>query len=428
MTRGAAERADIADHTHADIVIIGAGTAGLAAAHALTQRGREVVVLEARGRIGGRVHTITDLADQPVELGAEWIHTSTTPIRRAIAEFGMADEEFPVSHGLDVIAIDDERWNSLLEAAADLDPSEDLRSFVDRLAGSVAERDELEKLFAFWTTRESLEETSALHTMLEVAGNRTDGEALHDADFKLKRGWRPVLDRLAAGVDIRLGVAVRSITWSDPVVQMNAVTDDGRAVTVSAEHVVVTVPLGVLQNNGIRFEPPLPARKREAIDSMSHVPVVKMVFVFDGDVWPDGAPDDISDPEILPSRAILSNGWQENRAQTIIALWAGGRDATRIESQDVPEVLRLGEKALEHYLGDKFRRPRKAIVHLWAGDPYARGAYSHTPPGARADVRDRLAEPLNGRLFWAGEATARWRPRTVGGAYASGLRVADELS
>lgn len=270
--RAAAEVIEVADDG-APVVVIGAGASGLACARALTDAGLSVVVLEARDRIGGRVHTSTDTG-VPLDLGASWIHgIEGNPVTELAATAGIAtavtdwdDQAVLDADGTDV---GDEYANVFGEvedmfAAIDDDPP--AGSLQDALDGPLAELDERgHALAAVVLHTEIAGDYGADPSELSAAEWDTD-EALPGADAMIVGGYGPLLATITDGLDIRLGQVVRGVRLDDAEDQVLVVIDVGRP--VEADHVVVTVPLALLQDDAITFDPALPDDKVAAIAAL----------------------------------------------------------------------------------------------------------------------------------------------------------------
>lgn len=416
----------VATNTYScDVVVIGAGISGLAAARELTDAGLSVKVVEARDRIGGRLYTRTNIANGPVELGAEFVHTAANPVRELLQRAGIGEKV-----GGSMITRSSEFREQLRAALAKLDrPCEALS--VEELLMQFDEDAPEFSLFseAFYTqsSREALRRTSAYDAVKELNLElEHGGEFMGEHNFRVTEGWGPLIELLATGVGIDTGRRVERVLRcsSKSGVTVEATSSDGRHVYL-ADQVVITVPLGVLKNGDIQFTPNLPTGKVEAIQSLVMLDILKLVFVFSDDVW--DLDFSVSRPGLSPS-AWWRSTWEGNESsETVIVGWAVADEARRM-LQLTPDVMMDGAlESLKELLGNPDLSPKLATYHSWNSDPFARGSYSHVPPGAPYEVRESLAAPTAGELFWAGEATAIFRPRTVGGGYTSGRRAAAEV-
>jgi polyamine oxidase len=378
----------------ADVVVVGAGIAGLAAAGTLHPDHR-VVVLEARPRIGGRIQTET-IGGETVDLGAAWIHgIRGNPIAERARRWR-----------LPLVETDwDKRWF----------PQADAR----RVGQAVAKVERLfdvsrkgvvsDLLHAEWRTDPILRWAVKSEIVGEYGVEPSslslrhwqDDEEFKGGDWRLLRGYGEVVERLAEDLDIRLNCVVRRIEHG----KRNVVVETLDGTLVTARRAIITLPLGVLKRGSVLFDPPLPDDKREAIRSLAVGVLNKAALVFDEAFWPRGT-------DVVSHFGPYANLMVSGRA--LVGL-AGGKDA-------------FGHRPGEDLLRD-LGAPKPAAIALtqWEEDPFALGAYSVVPPGSTSDHFETLAEPV-GPLLFAGEATSVDYRSTVHGAYLSGLRAAREAT
>ena len=254
----------------------------------------------------------------------------------------------------------------------------------------------------------------------EVSLVEMTDESAGRGDYRILDGYGSLPDALSDGIDIRLNTVVESIDWSQtPVI---VATSTGEA--YSADHVLITLPLGVLQAGSVRFIPELPPEKQAAIDALIMGPALKLIYKFAKPVFPSGT-------FALYSATNPPMWWQPSDGHetdaTIITAFVTGDWALELHDEGEEAALEHGFQTLQCELGRELPRPQAAVMVNWIDDPFALGGYSVAPPGA-VDAREMLAQPTGGRLFWAGEATApnAWSS-TVHGAYASGRRAAAEI-
>ena len=414
------------------IAVIGAGMAGLAAARALRDAGADVTIYEARDRIGGRVWTERSWPGLPVDLGASWIHgLKQNPITALAAEAGAplhpTDYEsaaaFGAGHERPYPA---EPWD-MLEAAqkragkADADMS--LRAAVEALPRwtkmSVPDRN------AF---------RAAVHRMVEheygadwgdlSAWFFDEAEAFGGGDALFPHGYDQVASHAAQGLDIRLGAKVRAGTATRDGIRLTFA--DGSEATADA--LVCTLPLGVLQSGDVTFDPPLAPERQAAIDSLGMGLLNKCWLRFDAPppvpaadwILNLGPPADLWPEWVNPSAA--------KPAPLLLAFNAGPR-ADEVEAWDDSTTLASAQDALRGMFGSAFPAPIAAQVTRWRADPLAYGSYSYHSVGTGADTRRALAGlDWDGRLAFAGEAASPDHPSTVHGAWLSGLAAAQALT
>lgn len=272
--------------TEGMVAVIGAGAAGLAAAEQLHRRGRTVIVLEARDRIGGRVHT-ADIG-LPVDLGASWIHgTDGDPVQAAASRLGLSTSE------TDYEAIElrgatrdiDDLFNAASELEAGLSraarqtPSASVADLLDEVtarAGRELRADEVRYLVASQIEHELAADAADLVGHAFAEGDDVDGP-----DLLLRNGHAPVLADLASDLPrVQLGAPVLRVNRSGTGVRVATDAD-----TIDAAAAIVTVPLGVLKDGRPAFDPPLPAEKKAAIDRLGMGALEKCVLRFDEPFW-----------------------------------------------------------------------------------------------------------------------------------------------
>ncbi len=412
----------------ADVLVLGAGVAGLAAAQALLHDDLDVLVLEARDRLGGRAHTDHSFAGFPLELGAEFVHGERAVTWRLIDELGLRTEHWNKRDDSWVRLADGRRL--LMAEARVLSPAfdlsrgwqlpdlapralESLGAYLARLGVGAETLDYFRRAFAN-AAGESLRHLDATATRASIV-DVVDG---HE-DFRLLDGYGALVEALGVGCDMRThSVVTRVATSSDGVL---VDTEDGAR--FEAASAIVTLPVGVLQAGAVEFDPPLGDGKREALASLGMGPVAKFIYRFPEPLTPRGI------------KAVYAAGnppmwWSPSAGQdTDATVWTGfvsGDGAVELLRSGPDDALERGLEALRMELGRPGLRPLGALVVDWAADPFARGGYSYVRPGGFG-ARAKLAQPTQ-PLFWAGEATVpEHLAATVHGALLSGERAAQEV-
>jgi monoamine oxidase len=428
----------------ADVIVIGAGAAGLAAARVLAQHDLGVVVVEARDRVGGRVMSLTTSdGSPPAELGAEFIHGPSDETRALLARSGGValetggDAWVCIGDGTLVKSeIDLGLAGEILAGARDLPIDEDLAHYLERFAGDDSKRAAIENARTF------AEGFDAADPAIASAWSIAD-EILSGVDFSSawpSAGYPPIFavltgDCTKAGARFHLSTMVRAVRWQRGEVQVETVTARGERATITACAAILTLPVGVLRAHGaaaVAFTPELPARTREALEFFEMGHVVKVVLRFATPFWQaigDGRYREAG--FFRDTRGPFAVFWTQAPAHksNLVVAWVGGPDAMRLRDATPEQRIDL---ALEQYgtmLGDG-TAARAAFVdgatHDWMRDPFALGAYSYVLTGG-ADARRTLAEPIEQTLFVAGEATATdGQGGTVNGAIRTGERAARE--
>lgn len=411
------------------VVVLGAGVAGLAAAHQLLLDGVEAVVLEARDRLGGRVWTDRHFADFPVELGAEFIHGDRAALWSWVDRLGLTTHAWR-KRDESWVRMADGRLLTMREARATdtgfevtrtwdlprrpVHDGEDFERYLRRVGFDATQLDYVRRAFAN-AAGDAMHRLDAAAVLDAMAAGELDGEG----EFRVLEGFGAILEALGLGLEILTRREVRVVRWGAHGVRVE--TADGG--TVDAERAIVTLPLGVLQRGGVRFEPPLPESKRRALAGLRMGPVVKLHLRFAEAVAPEGV-EAIFAAGSPPMWWTPSAG-REGAACVWTAL-ASGDGARALAARGEAAALAQGLDTLRRELGHDRLEPVAARWVDWTSDPYALGGYSHVVPGRRG-AREDLAAPTP-PLYWAGEATAvEARAATVHGALVTGLRAADEV-
>jgi monoamine oxidase len=423
----------------ADVLVVGAGIAGLAAAERLAGAGRRVLVLEARDRIGGRIHTAHDPElDVPVELGAEFVHGRPAELIQLILELGLTVVPFPERHrrgpGEPGRPLPDLRTSlcRMLEeghAARDRPVAELLRE-----PGAAAmEPGELEGVFRY------LEGFHAADLVLlgtrSLAENESAGDDDGDGIQRIREGYGSLIRRLADRIDpehgeIRLESEVTAIRWRPGEVRAT-VHAGGRSSEITASRAVLTFPLPLLQRltsgPGVRPLDPVPSDWPDALEALHMGAAHRVVLGFDRRWW---APDGAEGPSFVHGSAEPFPVWWTALPgrEPLITGWAGGPRALALAGQGEAAMLRAALESVASVfgrdVGELRSRLRLAYSHDWSADPFAGGAYSYGGVGA-IEARTTLARPVEGTLYLAGEAVAgEGRNATVHGALTSGRRAA----
>jgi monoamine oxidase len=445
-----------------DIIIVGAGMAGLTAARALANSGQRVGIIEARHRVGGRICTahVDDGAgrlDTPVELGAEFVHGLPPETWSLIREAGLATYEIDgvelcSSGGALQIHQHSDGGISVLEhmlaREATLAPDCDL-TFAAYLAGvaidQAARTRAVEYVEGFNAADSAVISVKAL-AMQQRAEDAIDSDRL----FKLVHGYIGLPRFLAkqiegAGGRILLDSVAQRISWQRGAVRVSGVHQRGDGFALAAKRALVCVPLGVLQANAIEFAPH-PGTILVQVRRLAMGPVMRMTLLFRSRFW---AASDLPKRSVevragldrlsfLFTHGALPSTWWTPMPDTaaMITAWVGGPKVALIES--APGTAAKAEALLKRCLAtlgnalgvstaDLQRLLLSSHCHDWQADPYAHGAYSYVPAGA-IDASAKLTEPVEDTLYFAGEHTdisGHWG--TVHAAVRSGLRAAAQL-
>ena len=409
------------------VLVIGAGIAGLAAASELRASGfGNVVVLEARDRIGGRIWTEALGGTVPVDLGASWIHgvrgnpiadiarqsgieTRPTDWDNAVLHFHERGTPAPDTPDLDGF------W-----ALAERRPNASLRSILDEYlethAFTTSQRRYLEHLLNTTVEHEYGADLADLSLEGVDGGSEYGG-----SDVLFPGGYGQIVEALADGLDVRLGQAVTAIDHSGA----HVVATTAAGARFEADRVVITLPLGVLRNGLVSFSPPLPPAKRQAIADLKMGVLNKTCLLFEDVFWEPGV-------EAIGYVGADRGQWAETLSlhpytgQPILMMFNAGAYGTEIESLTDREIVAEATLALADMYGTA-PQPTDALVTRWGSDPWTHGSYSYVPVGSSFERYATLGEPIGDRVFFAGEATDPDHPATVHGAFLSGVRAAGEI-
>lgn len=423
----------------APIVVLGAGISGLSAARRLKDRGyANVVVLEARSRIGGRMCTDRSLG-MPFDLGAAWVHyaTASNPLVGLLANAGVetrrtgwdeltlydAERGAISSSDRDAAESDYEAiLNQVARAVRATTPARSLASVLDPLVEAKfagADRSRLASwLRGFYIENEYAADAAEI-TAWEF--NDYDKRAHAENDRFVSGGYDRMLAALASGLDVRLGEVCRRVRTTSPGVTVE--TDGG---VHEAAAVVVTLPVGVLRSGSITFEPGLPDAKQRAIDALGVGDFEKVVMLFDRVRWPARPHAFGFASSAQGVSPLLVNAQVAAGVPAIVAMFSG--QAARDVSSSSDETLAarvLGQ--LRTMFGPSLPAPLRMLRTKWHDDPFARGAYTYPATPQHDACVEALASSVDHRLFFAGEATDSKSYSYAHGAYASGIRAANEL-
>jgi monoamine oxidase len=400
-----------------DVAIIGAGAAGLGAANALAGSGRSVIVLEARNRLGGRAWTVQASPEVTFDVGCGWLHSADQNSFVAIARqlgfelntnlppwreraFGNA---FPQTERDDFMramdAFYERLWRAALKgkdepASLSLEPGNRWNPMIDAISTYINGCE--------------LKDMSTL-----------DWDAYEDSDlnWRVRRGYGALIAAYGAACPVALSCNVTLIDHSGKRLRIE--TSQG---TLTTDKAIVTVPTNLIADEAIRFSPALPAK----VDAAAGLPL--------------GVDDKVTlaleDAEAFPKEANLRGATMRTDmgtyhirpfGQPCIEGFFGGNFARALEEAGEGAIAAQSIDEIAGFLGNDIRRKLTPLYESrWAHDPFACGSYSHALPG-RAGDRAVLATPVDGRLFFAGEATSPNFFSTAHGARDSGERAAKEV-
>ena len=424
------------------VLIIGAGIAGLAAARELKTQGISTVILEGRSRIGGRVYSDRSLSNLPLDMGASWIHgINNNPI------YKLAQSENITTLKTDYDAIKLFRDNKFLEDRKQENIDQRLENILKETEKIRKQREkqnqedislkdafdqviirgnfqflapQLRELdYAISTTieHEYAADISNLSLYYWDTGSGVEGE-----DVLFPGGYGQITELLAKDLDIKLNHIVKKITYNNQGVVVTTNQGD-----FSAKKVIITLPLGVLKKGVVEFSPKLPEPKIAAINRLGMGILNKLYLQFPEVFWD-------KQTHLLGYMAINKGEWAEwlniyrYTKQPVLLGFNAGSYGGAIELLPDKEIISSAMETLRQMYGSQIPNPTGFLITRWQQDPFSYGSYSYIATGATPSDRQTLGEPIDNRLFFAGEATSQKYPATVHGAFLSGVEAAKKIN
>ena len=428
---------------HREILIIGAGTAGLMCARELATAGHQVLVIEARDRMGGRIHTITNnLFPLPVELGAEFVHGDLSLTKELLKE-----------GAIEYYAMEGEMWRSEKGSWIDQDEfMEHLDLVVKRLKTLQTDMniadflqfkfkdekyDKLRKKISNYVEGYDAADTkqASAYSLLEEL-QEEDNE-----QYRIKGGYKKLIDYLTsecikAGCIFKLQTVAKKINWQKG--HVNVFDQNGECFT--AKKIVITLSLGVLQSppesiGNISFSPAIPEVSK-AIALLGYGNVIKIILLFDEPIWNHidhiEYKNKLGEPSFFFSEEVIPTWWtQLPEKNGMITGWLAGPKATTLQNESEDPLLELALESLSHI----FQIPQPTLkskliasqVSNWGKDSFSRGAYSFETIESKS-ARRIIAKSVDDTLYFAGEAYHEGpQIGTVEAALVSGKKIANQI-
>jgi monoamine oxidase len=440
-----------------DVIVVGAGAAGVSAAVATADAGLAVTIVEARDRIGGRIFTLQDPTHHtPIELGAEFIHGKSPEVWSLLEAWKVQISE-----------VDGDNWcleegklspcdffsevDGILQKMDDRERDRSFLEFLKDCQAKVAmnpRQRRAAELATRYVTGFNAADPVLVGVHWLVKGMRAEEQIEGGRAFRAQHGYADLLGILeqqlqSRGIPVHKNTVVESISWRPGRVDMTAKSPNG-IVHRSAPHVLITVPLGVLQAppeeyGAIQFTPELPEEKRKSIRNVMMGKVVRITLRFRERFWSDLPRSRDKKSKTLDGMSFLFSDddwfptwWTKSPEELPFLIgWAPFRCAERLSGRNESFVLEQSINTLHRLLGVSAQELaallEHAYFHDWQNDPFSRGAYSYGKAG-ESDAQQALAMPVNNTLFFAGEATdISGDNGTVHAAIASGRRAAREI-
>lgn len=397
-----------------DVLIVGAGVAGLSAARALRDTGRSIIVVEARDRIGGRVQTVRK-PGALYEAGALYIHwAERNPLAKLAADTGLPSISDSAS-GAGIRSFD----GGVATTAA----ARATRTAAFGQLGALLDGDGVADVSVAAVAQEAVPRLDEAAAGLSRMALGDEPERISARDYArlwsgddrlLPGGYGALIAGIAPGTVVRLSTPVTELDWSGA-----GIVAQTAAGTIRARRAIVTVPLGVLRADSIRFRPALPVEAQAAISGMGMGALSKIGMSFDftkldlprGDIF------------ARDTGSLFDFDCRPFDQDIVVAIFGG--DFARSITQSAGQAVDAALAAFVEVVGGNARQAfRDAQLHAWHAEPFSLGCYSHCLPG-HADARAGLASPIGDRIIFAGEATApEGAAMTTGGAYLSGQAAA----
>ncbi len=425
------------------VLVVGAGIAGLTVANAMAHAAVDCVVLEARSRVGGRLHT-ADLVGSSVDLGGSWMHHPIgNPVRSFARMVGIECRPGSPLATLSAFDCSTGRWLSPADVEASL--TAELEGFTGALAelrtrlgpaASAAEGIEVYLATTGLTGAALRRARQGLRASVEAdAAGAAEQQSLtwlwtqeeYGGDYfgdLPEGGLASVTDALAAGLEVHLDWPVARVELTDAGVAVTSASGK----TEAGSHIVVTVPLGVLKQDLPSFVPPLPPERVEAVRRLGFGRYEKVALKFDAAFWREAG---WSHLVLFPLEPAEPASWVFDldafSGVPILVCHTFHSATGHLAEASTDSAARWAMDMLSAAMGAPCPEPVAVAVTRWADDPFAAGAYTHVPPGATNADLDLLGTPITGRLLFAGEHTQSARLGYADGAMTSGIREAKRL-
>jgi monoamine oxidase len=425
-----------------DVIIIGAGASGLMAARELARADMQVLILEARDRIGGRIFTFSGNGfSTPVEAGAEFIHGDVKTTIKVLKEYDIpftktGGEFKQIRHGKKQNAITGEQYNELEKKLNELKHDMPVDDFLNHYFPGEQYAALRGMVSGFMTGYEAADTKRA-----SVFSFREDWLEMGEMNqYRVTGGYGKMISALAnesvqKGSTLRLSTVVKSINW-----QRGEVTDDSGNI-FSAKKILVTVPLGILTadsllKDSIIFNPPL-SDKIEAASKLGYGEVIKVILEFSDAFWKSeqaekATGEKLSDAGFIFSDAEIPTWWtQYPDDSAILTGWLAGTNAKKFTAAGREKILETALKSLAFIFRFNEEEIKNKLIASeifdWSAEAFTRGAYGYATPDARA-FKKILSVPVEGKLYFAGEGLYTGKEiGTVEAALANGLEVAKKM-
>jgi monoamine oxidase len=392
-----------------DIIIIGAGASGLKAAHTLAKHHKSVIVLEARSRMGGRIHTLTEPFSFPVDLGAEFIHGDLPMTHHLLREAGidtltMKGQAWRVLQGkLEKSGMAWDGWDELLAALHKLKQDITMGDFLRAHFSDEKYADLISSVSRFVEGYDAadLDKVSAFALRDEWSAEEESTQYFPDGGYH--RLAQYLFEQASSkGVEFVFNCEVTRIEWRE-----GKVTVSSNQATYEASRVLITLPIGVLQSGTIAFSPDIP-EYIHAFKGFGYGTVTKILVEFDTPIWSQPSREIRSIPALgfLFSDAFVPTWWVHDDQMPLLTGWLAGPKLEKI-TLGKAELQQRCIESLSYIFDCTEEVLKKHIKTLkivdWHKDPFAKGAYAYATLQTN-DARKILNTPVQNTLYFAGEA------------------------
>ena len=419
-----------------DVIIVGAGAAGLAAGRILSRSEKSLCILEARDRIGGRIHTLKNEGFScPVEAGAEFMH-GELPLTKALMK--EANVSYQAGHGRVWNVVDshlsggslfDEGWDELMDRLQRLEQDITIGEFLEKYFGEPKYASLVQSVKGFVQGYDAADVNKA--SAIALAEEWSSGDV---KGYRLIGGYAQLMEFLWNEIQRRKGIlklssVVRKIKWKPDNIEIE--TDSGE--TFIARKILVTVPISILKADVIQFEPPLP-QHQHALRHLEMGEVIKFLFEFQDRFWEKGNSTEYRQMpglNFLFSDAFVPTWWtQKPNDVPLLTGWLAGPIVQTIQ-QDDSSLFAHAIKSLAYLFGRQpdhlLKEIRSARVVNWSADEYSRGAYAYKTLQTAASIKT-FSDPVDNTIFFAGEGLYDGAEMgTVEAALASGRAAAEKI-
>lgn len=411
------------------VIVIGAGISGLAAAKKLKDKGFNVIILEAQEKIGGRIRTDRSLGIAFDE-GASWIHgPKGNPITNLASQ---ADANTYLTDD-DSLKVFDNNGTAYSDAFLDAQYTQFENALNAVRSIGTQSQSFLEVFNSLYPTQENnrlWKYMLSAYLEFDTGGDIStlsskyfdDDEAFSGKDVIVTNGYDKIANLLGQGLDIRLNSRVTEVNYTSIKSLVNVNGD-----SVEADYVIVSVPLGVLKNNSVSFNPTLPIDKQGAIENTKMGNVNKFLFSWNTAFWETDVQYIGYTPDTKGKFNYFMNMLKFLPTTNSLMTFAFGDYATVTESLSDGEIISEVMAQLKTIYGNSIPNPTNMLRTKWGQNINTFGAYSFAPNGTTSTDFDTMAKEISNKLFFAGEHTIRDYRGTVHGAYLSGIREADKI-